>query len=343
MPYPKNYSSMLRTVVAIAFFLWTAGEIRAQRLRHGGVDPQIDEAGRWHVQTTSGDQPAQVATGKPVTFDAWFECNGTACGGVQIYAHDSTICDPIGFENMSSGFVIDGTTGAFQFGVSGGFGDFFIYTFEGTLSETHTVTNGVTSLASATIGGSYGSTPGGCNDGLVLDQGTFLATWYPAMSGTFYGIVVPANVTVPPFGVELALTQSANGTLTGTATTGRLLRLRYGQIFEPIQSACFTSTTLAVTQQIGTKITGASGNLFQFSAVDGVGNSLSLEGVALEIGSNQAYTVQSGILGGVCHGASASLSIFRLLAPPRGVNLDDRCNQPQPKNVSPIYPDRHPC
>jgi hypothetical protein len=111
-------------LIAVAAILGADGNLQAQ-VRHSAGSPQIKEAGRWHVQTLSGDQPAQVATGKPVSFDGAFECASTACGGIQVFAHDSTICDPVDFENMSSGLDIDGITGAFQFGVSGGFGDFF--------------------------------------------------------------------------------------------------------------------------------------------------------------------------------------------------------------------------
>src|SRR5271155_5740227 len=125
---------MMLGLIAVTVFLGADGSLQAQ-VRPNRGNPQIPEAGRWHVQTLSGDQPAQVATGLPVSFDGAFECTSTACGGIQVFAHDSTICDPVNFENMSSGLDIDGITGAFQFGVSGGYGDFFVYTFVGTLSE----------------------------------------------------------------------------------------------------------------------------------------------------------------------------------------------------------------
>jgi hypothetical protein len=304
-------------LIAVTAFSAADSNIQAQGLHHHGGNPQIKEAGRWHVQTLSGDQPAQVATGKPVEFDDVFACVSTACGGVQVFAHDSTICDPFDFENISSGLVINGTTGAFQFGVSGGFGDFFIYTFVGTLSEISTVLSGIPSLVSASITGTYASTPGGCNNGLAEDQGTFIATWYPPMAGTFYGILTPIAVDEPPFGVELVLNQALNGGLTGTASTGRLLRLKDDLVFVPIQSACFNSTTLAITQGLGPGISGASGDLFQVLAVDSAGNSLSLEGVATEIGSNSRYLVQYEILGGVCAGQSMTSTSFLSVTMPK--------------------------
>src|SRR3984957_11447443 len=169
-----NILMMLGLITVIAF-LGTDRDLQAQVRRREGT-PQTPEAGRWHVQTLSGDQPAQVATGKPVSFDGAFECASTACGGIPYFAHDSTICDAFDFENQSSGFVINGTTGAFQFGVSGGLGDFFVYTFVGTLSEVRTAASRITSVVSASITGTYGSTPGGCNNGLASDQGTFRET-----------------------------------------------------------------------------------------------------------------------------------------------------------------------
>jgi hypothetical protein len=304
-------------LIAVTAFLGADGTLQAQQLRHGGGNEQIPEAGRWHVQTLSGDQPAQVATGKPVSFDGAFECTSTACGGIQAFAHDSTICDPVDFENMSSGFVINGTTGAFQFGVSGGFGDFFVYTLVGTLSEVHTVASGVTSLVSASITGTYGSTPGGCNNGLASDQGTFIATWYPPMAGTFYGVIVPVDVPKPAFVVELALTQGIFGGLTGTATTGRIERLRDEFAFVPMQSVCFNSTVLTINQGPEAPANGAEGDLFQVRAVDAAGNSLSLSGIATAIGSNSGYSVPYEISGGVCSGHSVNNASFTSVTLPR--------------------------
>jgi hypothetical protein len=317
-----NILMMLGLITVIAF-LGTDRDLQAQVRRREGT-PQTPEAGRWHVQTLSGDQPAQVATGKPVSFDGAFECASTACGGVQVFAHDSTICDPVDFENISSGFDIDGDTGAFQFGVSGGFGDFFVYTFVGTLSEVHTVASGVTSLVSASITGAYGSTPGGCNNGLAVDQGTFIATWYPPMAGTFYGVLVPVDVSEPAFGVELALTQAVNGGLTGTATTGRIRRLRDEFTFVPIQSACFNSTELTITQGPVPGINGAEGDLFQVRAVDAAGNFLSLSGIATEIGANSRYSVKYEISGGVCSGQSVNNAAFMSVTLPRAAAFSPR-------------------
>jgi hypothetical protein len=305
----SRITRLMLGLIAVTVFLGADGNLQAQ-VHHSGGNPQIPEAGRWHVQTLSGDQPAQVAAGNPVSFDGAFECTSTACGGIQVFAHDSTICDPVDFENISSGFVINGTTGAFQFGVSGGFGDFFVYTFVGTLFEVHTVASGFTSLLSASMTGTYGSTPGGCNNGLASDQGTFIATWYPPMAGTFYGVLVPVNVSEPAFGVELALTQAVNGGLTGTATTGRILRLRDEFVFVPIPSACFDSTVLTITQGPEPGINGAAGDLFRVRAVDAAGNFLTLSGIATEIGSNSRYSVQSEILGGVCSGQNVNGASF---------------------------------
>jgi hypothetical protein len=310
-----NILRILR-LIAVTASLGANGNLQAQ-VHHGGGNPQIPEAGRWHVQTLSGDQPAQVATGKPVSFDGAFECASTACGGIPYFAHDSTICDAFDFENQSSGFVINGTTGAFQFGVSGGLGDFFVYTFVGTLSEVRTAASRITSLVSASITGTYGSTPGGCNNGLASDQGTFIATWYPPMAGTFYGVLVPVDVSEPAFGVDLALTQGVFGGLTGTATTGRIQRLRDEFVFVPIQSACFDSTVLTINQGPEAPANGAEGDLFQVRAVDAAGNSLSLSGIATAIGSNSGYAVQYEISGGVCSGQSVNNAAFTSVTLPR--------------------------
>jgi hypothetical protein len=336
-PFERPTSRIARLIlglIAVTAFLGADGSLQAQQLRHSGGNEQIQEAGRWHVQTLSGDQAAQVATGKAVSFDGVFECASKACGGIQVFAHDSTICDPVDFENMSSGFVINGTTGAFQFGVSGGFLDFFIYTFVGTLSEVHTVANGFTSLVSASVTGTYGSTPGGCNNGLATDQGTFVATWYPPMAGTFYGVLVPVDVSEPAFGVKLTLTQNIFGGLTGTATTGRIRRVRDEFTFVPIQSACFDSSVLTFTQGPLPGLSGAAGDLFHVRAVDAAGSSLSLSGIATEIGSNGQYSVQSEISGGVCSGQNINSAAFML------VTLPERTDRPAlPPRAASVLPD----
>ncbi len=295
--------------------MWSATNASGQAPQGPGGAP---EQGRWHVQTTSGDSPAQIATRKPVAFDGWYTCISQLCGGQPLYAHDSTICDTVDFENQSSGLVINGTTAALQFGVSGGFLDNFVYTFVGTLSANTETVDGATTLKSATITGTYGSTPGGCNNGTPLlpgisSQGTFIATWYPPMSGKFYGALVPVDVTISQFELELVLTPTADGSLTGTATTGRLLEIKGEWLFIPVQSACFSSTTLIVTRGTAPNLTGAPGNRFKITAIDTAGNDLHLEGVAIQSGSNRQYTVQYGILGGVCSGQSAITAGFSQL------------------------------
>lgn len=257
------------------------------------------QSGRWHIQTTSGDQPAQIATGKPVTFDAAFVCNGTACGGVQVFLRDFTICDVIGFENISSGLDISGSNAAFQFAV-GGTAGLFTYTFEGTLAETFVTITGGSSVSSATVTGMYGSTPGGCNNGTATNQGTFVANWYPPITGTYVGVLEPAHGNESPIGLELVLTQEADGSLMGEVLTGS--DLRFGTVFKPSQNSCFSSARLAITQGPGKNTSDASGNSFEIFAVDTIGSSIHLQGVAREVGSNTSYIASYEIMRGVCDG-----------------------------------------
>lgn len=293
-----KYIISIGTLVLLA-----AVAARSQRFLHPPVEP---EAGRWHVQTTSGDQPAQVASGNPVTFDANFECNSGACGGKQIFTHDSTICDPIGFENISSGLDIDGSVAALQFAVSGGFGNSFIYTFVGNL-ETSVARSGAVVLSSATITGTYGSTPGGCNNGLPSDQGTFVANWYPSITGQYIGFLIPAKRGhKASFEIELRMVQMVDGTLTASAITG----VEGTTGFEPVQNPCFSSTSLQATQGPGAEISGVSGNRFQVYALDTIGDSLTLTGTATQIGSNQTYQVNYEIVGGPCSGQSGTRVTF---------------------------------
>lgn len=283
-------------------------------------------AGRWHVQTTSGDQPAQVASGDPVVFDAAFDCLTGACGGEEISTYDSSICDTVRFDNVSSGLFINGSSAALQFAVSGGNDGFFIYTFVGTIAETYATINSVRTVASATITGTYGSTAGGCNNGTTVNQGTFVANWYPPITGAYVGRLLPTKTTTPSFGAELILIQGDYGALTGNITTGQELRNpRTGaNTFEPIKSPCFSSTSLSVVQDPSIDTNDASGSLFLVYAKDGVGTSLSLSGVANEIGSNSAYAVNYEIVGGPCGGQSGTNAIFRPLTisrpvPPRPI------------------------
>jgi hypothetical protein len=278
-------------------------------------------AGRWHVQTTSGDQPAQLASGDPVMFDAAFDCLTEACSGREISTYDSSICDTVRFENISSGLSINGTNAAFQFAVSAGNDGFFIYTFLGTIAETYITISGVNSIASATITGTYGSTAGGCNNGTAGDQGTFVAHWYPLITGTYVGHLIPAKKTMPSFGAELVLSQGDYGALTGTITTGQeVLNPRTGIItFEPIKNACFSTISLTTVQDPSIDTNDASGRLFFVYAKDGAGTSLSLSGVANEIGSNSAYTVDYEIVGGPCSGQTGTNALFRPITISRSV------------------------
>jgi len=273
------------------------------------------QAGRWHIQTTSGDQPAQVATGKPVSFDATFLCNSGACGGLPLFLQDSTICDTIGFDNMSSGFVTNGSSAAFQIQISAGFGKTFIYTFIGTRAETFATISGVPFLETASATGSYSSTPGGCNNGLSSNQGTFVANWYPPLTGRYFGTLEPRNPTETPIGLELLVAQDDTGALTNKLITGRAVRNpRVGIVVEPVLSNCFRSTTLTVSQGPGKNTSDASGNTFKIFATDAVGNIIILEGTADIIGSNSHYTVSYEIIGGACNGQSGTGATFVVLS-----------------------------
>jgi hypothetical protein len=277
-------------------------------------------AGRWHVQTTSGDQPAQVASGDPMTFDAAFDCLTGACGGESVSTYDSSICDTVRFENISSGLVINGSNAAFQFALSSG-DNWFIYEFLGTIAVTYTTTAGVKSVSSATITGSYGSTPGGCNNGTSVNQGTFVAYWYPSITGTYVGRLLPDTKTSPSIGAELVLSQGNYGALTGKITTGLEVRnvITGTTTFEPIQNPCFSSVGLTIVQDPGTDTDDASGRLFFVYAKDGAGTSLSLSGVANEIGSNSAYAVSYQIIGGPCSGQAGTNALFSPIPIPRPV------------------------
>ena len=101
------------------------------------------------------------------------ECFYRACGGRQVYTSDTSICDQVHYENVSSGFVAGDSAAAFQFEVAGGSGGNFIYTFEGNFTESTQETRHGVRLQSATVIGTYGSTPGGCNNGEILNQGTY--------------------------------------------------------------------------------------------------------------------------------------------------------------------------
>jgi len=318
-------------IVIVTLAICAVGSTQAQGFRR----PEA-YAGRWHVQTTSGDQPAQVAAGTPVTFDAWVVCNTGACGAIQIFMRDSTICDAIGFENTSGGMVINGSSGAFQFAVAGSSGDFFIYTYVGMFAETFTTTGTKTALASATISGTYGSTPGGCNNGIPTDQGTFMANWFPPITGKYFLSLSPAQNTERSFEVELTLNQAVGGIVLGTATTGQLVLTFGGEVFEPTSNPCFSSENLTVVQGPGSNVSYASGDQFQVYALDTAGVSLTLQGVAKKAGSNNDYTVKYSIVGGVCNGVNGTSSRFQVAttAPARssfGLTAEDQeSSVPQP-------------
>jgi hypothetical protein len=267
-----------------------------------GQTSVIVPSGRWEVQTTSGDQPAQVSTGIPVTFNGTFECDGGACGSPQNFTSDTSICDHIGFSNIGNGMVINGLNVAFQFEVSGGSGGVFLYSFLGSFNETDRRTPPLETIE--TISGTYGSTPGGCNNGIPSDQGTFTAYWYPPITGTYFGELAPEGMGGTEIGLEVSLNQQATGELAGTITTGQIARnIRTGAAtFVPKQSPCFTSTNLTVTQGQGSNSSDASGGQLKIFALDSDGNALTLLGIATSAGSNAAYSVDYKIGGGTCSG-----------------------------------------
>ena len=269
-------------------------------------------SGRWEIQTTSGDQPAQLATGTPVIFNGIFVCFGGACGSPQIYTYDTSICDHAGFANIGNGLVINANTAALQFEVSGGTGGDFLYSFLGTLTETWTASDGLPLLTSATITGSYGSTPGGCNNGISNDQGTFIGYWYPPITGTYVGELLPEEKGGAVVGLELTLSQETMGGLAGALVTGELVHnLRTGaETFIPKQSPCFSSMNLVVSQGQGPNLSYVSGSKFKIFALDSNGNSLILAGNATTARPNSSYQVDYTIDGGVCSGQTGTNAHF---------------------------------
>jgi hypothetical protein len=279
-------------------------------------------AGRWQVVTVTGDQAAQVKSGVPVMFDTTFLCVGGACGALDSYTRDTSICDQVNYANVSSGMSVDAASNmsALEFEVSGGGGGVFIYEFVGSLTETYTETDGVTSLNGARITGQYGSTPGGCNNGTAMAQGSFVAHWYPPLTATLLGEIVPTEKVGTSMGMELKLMQAQNGDLSGEIVTGTLVsEPRSGILFiEPAKNRCFTSSILQVVSGPALFPSAAAGHLFHLYAIDTVGNSLALNGSARTVGSNDQYWVAYEITGGPCDGQNGTHASFRVLATLRG-------------------------
>jgi hypothetical protein len=303
----------LRSAWATAFFLFLLV----------GVSYGQSAAGRWQVSTTTGDQPAQVKSGVSVVFDTTFVCFNGACGALDIYTRDTSICDQVNYANVSSGMLANAglNESGFEFAVAGGSGGAFIYEFVGTLVETSTETNGVLSVTAAKITGQYGSTPGGCNNGIANAQGSFVADWYPALTGVLLGELRPTERAATSIGMELKLTQSQNGNLSGEVVTGTLVtNPRSGVSFiQPAKSPCFTSSTLQIIPGPVLFPSAAAGHLFHLYATDPAGNSVALEAQATSIGSNEQYSVGYEITGGPCNGQNGTNFTFRLPMPTRRI------------------------
>jgi hypothetical protein len=277
-------------------------------------------AGRWEVLAITGDQPAQVNAGTPMTFDTTVTCIDQLCGAHNMYSHDTSICDDVRNGNVSSGLGFNTNETVLQFGVAGQYQDvnnFFIYTFVGQLIETSTTNGPLSSVISATITGKYGSTPGGCNNGIASGQGLFIARWYPPLNVALLGELTPADKSGTPIGMQLDLTQSPEGNLTGRIETGTISENRRTgvPIIEPSKSSCFSSASLEI---VGTTLnpSAAIGHTFQIYAVDSVGNNLTLNGAATQPASNDVYSVDYEIVGGACTGETGTDATFRLPAAP---------------------------
>ncbi len=253
-------------------------------------------------------------------FDTTVTCIGNLCGAHNMYTHDNSICDDVRNGNVSSGVGFDPGGTVLQFGVAGQYQDvnnFFVYTFVGQLTETSTNNGFLSVVTSATIVGNYGSTPGGCNNGVASGQGLFIARWYPPLNVSLLGELTPADKRGTPIGMQLVLTQSAEGNLTGQIETGTVSENPQTGIpmIEPARSLCFSSDKLEI---VGTTLnpSAAIGHTFQIYAVDSVGSRLTLNGVATKPASNDVYSVQYEIVGGACTGETGTNATFRLPAPP---------------------------
>lgn len=282
--------------------------------------------GRWEFAVTSGDTSSQLSLMGQTTFSTYLlqTPGDTVLTNIPLFTTDTAACDTQSDNNV--------TVANSRIDASGNTVVDFMVTLTGG-STFHYVFTGVLALGPPeVITGTYQRSSGGCTQGNLgtgTPDGSFTATWFPDLSGTWVGAFDAPDIGTGPLAVaaSFSLTTNTDKTVSGSINiTGTGLISTSG-------AACIVgAVTLQSTMAEG--ISQSSGVGFQLFGTDTNGTRVWVNALAtnpdgspaavgednpptppgtINDGTNNAYTAFYGITGGPCDGFGGGDAPFLLV------------------------------
>lgn len=316
-----SLSSLLKIVGLLVLALATAGVAPATNL------PNIQ--GRWEFAVTSGDSAAQTAAMGQTTFSTYLLQTGSSLSNIPLFTTDTVACDTESRNNVTvDNSSIDGSgnvTVAFTVTLADSTSFQYVFTGIYTAGTVSTPTR---------IDGTYLKSPG-CTAGTLgtgTSDGTFTATYFPDLNGTWAGAFDAPDTGAGPTSVPatFSITTNADETLSGTVTVT-------GTLTNASSVACLAGpVTLQANMTEG--VSSAEGAYFELFGTDTAGTRLWVNATATNPdgstaavgednpadinpsgtandGTNNTYTALYGITGGPCDGMGGGDAPFQLVRP----------------------------
>jgi len=249
----------------------------------------------------------------------------TVLTNISAFTYDTVACDTEGANNVSAvNSSVDGAGNVFvDFTVSLTGQTPFHYAFTGVLTQSPL----------KVITGTYQRSSGGCTQGslgTLTPDGTFTATWFPDLAGTWMGAFDAPDVGNGPLAVSASFTLATN---TDQTLSGTINILGSGLVNSSGIACIANPVTLQPNMAEGvSQSAGAGFELFGIDAngtrvwvnayatnLDGsvaaVGEDNPVDGTAgtANDGTNNAYTAFYGITGGPCDGLGGGDAPFVLV------------------------------
>src|SRR5258705_1676076 len=228
--------------------------------------------GRWEFVVTSGDNPSQLSTMGQSIFSTYLlqTPGSTALTNISPFTFDTVACDTQSYNNVT---VADSTIDAsgnvvVDFTVTLSDQTSFHYVFTGVLAEG----------PPKVITGTYQRSAGGCTQWSLgtatpRGDGTFTATYFPDLSGTWVGAFDAPDTGNGPTGftASFTLTTTPDKTLSGT------IDILGSGLVSPISGAACIATDGTGTRRITLQpnmaegVSQSSGAGFELFGTDSVG------------------------------------------------------------------------
>lgn len=282
--------------------------------------------GRWQFAVTSGDTQVQLDSMGQSTFVTYLLQNGNALTNIVNFTTDTVACDLQSRDNVtvSNSTVDDLGNVTVIFTVTLIDQPAFQYVFKGLLAVG----------PPRVITGTYQMTAGGCTQGSLgtdTPDGTFTATYFPDLAGTWAGAFDAPSLGSGPTNVPatFTLTTNADKTLSGTVSSPGLtnsdgtaclagtVTLQTGMI-EGISYSAGFAFDLFGTDSNGTRfwVIADATNPDGSSAAVGMDNPAAPGNTGtVNDGTNNSYEAFYAIFGGPCDGLGGADAPFQLLTP----------------------------